>query len=198
VSTLTISVVAADRADFDCGTYFADVLELVENPGARLGGYGALGQHLLERCETDVFGLVHADTRLSTEVCESLTAAAMAGAVAGIVGRSLDRRYVWSRDVAAPTPVSTLDSCSLFVSTALVRERGLSFDTVTFDDFHLCVEDFCLQATRVCVPIVVAPGPASHAGQMYVGANRDAWREQYKVYRARLNEKWRGTEFTTT
>jgi hypothetical protein len=203
VSTLALCVVAANAADlrrYDLSTVEADVVTLVVNSGARYGGYGVVGQRFLDQCQADVFGLVHADVTLSPEVCRSLVEAAMAGCVTGVVGRSLSRTYVWSRDVRAGEVrgVSTLDSCSMFVSVALARSHGLAFDTKTFDDFHLCVEDFCLQAASVGVPVVVAPGPASHAGQMYVGPDRLAWRERYKVYRERLDEKWRGTEFITT
>lgn len=200
MATLSLNVVAASVEElwaYDLAMLRFDEVTLVANHAKRLGGYGALGQRLLDSCRSDVFGLVHADVALSPAVLLSLTDAAYAGCVAGIVGRTLRRQYVWSRDVEPTTvrPVSTLDSCSMFVSVKTVREHRLAFDARNFDDFHLCVEDFCLTAASRGVPVVVPSGQAAHAGTMYGDA---AWSADWKTYKARLDEKWRGTRFATT
>jgi len=200
--TLTLVVVGADYRDilrFNPSSVVAYELILLTNPRAQFGGYGAIGNYYLEHARGDVLGLIHADTELSSEVCSNLMISALMGGVAGIVGKALDGRYVWSKDVMpdAVEHVSTLDSCSMFVR----RSAGIHFDTKTFDSFHCCVEDFCLQAALMGRPIVVPSGPAGHVGDRWKQRNTPegrGWLDTYAEYREKLTRKWRGVEFQTT
>ena len=88
-------------------------------------------------------------------------------------------------------PVSCLDGCSVFFH----RDLGLRFDEATFDGFHCHVEDLCLQAHARGIPVVVPSLKADH-----VGRNKDmvTWMADYRKYKERLTEKWKGIVFATT
>lgn len=177
--------------------YAATQVIIVRNDERRYGGYGQVGNRILDSVlpEADVFGIVHADTTFGgmSDVHAMLEEAR--DHVAGIVGKSLDGREVWAKNILKTECVSTLDSCSLFFPT----KSGLRFDTTTFDDFHLCVEDVCLQAHAKGIPVCVPPANANHRGnRAYDPHARGPWYEKYWLYRDRLAKKWAGTPFTTT
>ena len=175
----------------------ADELVMVANPAARWGGYGTIGNRYLRSMLSDVIGIIHADTALSQETCDNLVAAASGGAVAGVVGCVDKIGNVWSRDVVAPTRVSTLDSCAVFVSHRTAMGFGLRFDVETFDAFHCCVEDFCLQASTQGVPVVVVPGWALHPFPL--DTDTQHWPPtEHKLYKDRLMKKWAGVSLGTT
>lgn len=162
-----------------CGV---DELILISNPKKRFGGYGQIANRILARTPCDVFGMVHADTAFEVEAIRTFTLEAHGGAVAGMVGRTLDSQYVWSKD-GVRTEVSTLDCCSIFFPTS----KGLAFDVATFDDFHCAVEDVCLLArVHHKMPVVVPAAMCSHRGQPFAGE----WAARYLYYRAKLIAKW--------
>jgi hypothetical protein len=168
-----------------------DELFLLANPDARLGGTGVIGNRALSTSGCDVVGLVHADTVFEQGALDAFARAAAAGAIAGVVGRALDGRYIWSKDVTEPVNVSTLDSCSVFVP----RGRGLRFDDTSFDGFHCCVEDLCLTAAVAGLPVVVPPAAAHHVGE---STGRAEWQMAYWQYRKKLQQKWCAVSFATT
>ena len=139
-----------------------------------------------------VIGLCHADCSFGPGALESFAVCAAAGNVCGIVGIDLDRNYRWSNGgERGPGPVSTLDSCCVFLRADL----GLRFDEVTFDGLHCHVEDLCLQAHARGIPVVVPAASASHVGESTFNPE---WQAEYRVYRERLARKWEGTRFETT
>ena len=135
-------------------------LILINNPRGIHGGYGKIANHWIERISGDVFGIVHADTILGEGMCRTLVETAKSGCVAGIVGKGNDGSEVWSNRLSTGNkqPVSTLDSCSMFVSKDTLERHKLRFDELMFDSFHCCVEDFCLQASSRGIPIIVPAG----------------------------------------
>jgi hypothetical protein len=67
MTTLTLVVVAknlVELAAFKTENVIGvvDELVMVANPGARLGGLSAIGNHALDTSRCDVVGMVHADT----------------------------------------------------------------------------------------------------------------------------------------
>jgi hypothetical protein len=193
--TLTLVVVAASHAELARFSLeyvdTVDELILLTNPEARFGGLGRIGNHALEFGRGDVVGLVHADVLFGPGAIASLTTEAARGGIAGIVGRNLAGEYIWGRDVIEPTPVSTLDSCTIF----LKRSLGLCFDEKLFDSFHCCTEDLCLLAASVGIPVRVPPAVADHQGTMW---RQQDWMNSYWSYREKLAAKWSNIEFTTT
>lgn len=188
--TLTLVVLGVEKMHFD--SVYADELILIANPEARWGGYGKIANHFLQTAHGDVLGIIHADTLLSQEVCDALTDVAMSGAVTGIVGAT-ETGNIWSRDVREPTPVSTLDSCCVFVR----KDSKLRFDQVIFDSFHCCVEDFCLLAHSIGIPVLVVPGWSMHPYPER--KNVKHWSpDAHKVAKEFLREKWSGVNFFTT
>lgn len=191
MSTLTLVVLGASReecAQSPVVASMADEVIFIANPDARWGGLGMIGNHYLDSALGDVLGIVHADTMLSYGVVVSLTQAA-SYSVAGIVGsvKGFDHA-IWSAHLHSPQSVSTLDSCAMFVSRAVAHSHSLRFDVKTFDSFHCCVEDFCLQAAAAGLLVVVAPGSAGHPLQT---TKFRRWEDgEHKRYRDALLHKW--------
>ncbi|MEW6213033.1 MAG: hypothetical protein AB1631_32220, partial [Acidobacteriota bacterium] len=102
----------------------------------------------------------------------------------GIVGRTWDGKYVWCHEVQEPTPVCTLDSCSLITT----RSHGIMFDQNRFNEFHCYVEDYCLQCHAQNLGVFVFP-TAAHHGSATKNVRGSAW-GRYGKYRRRLKLKW--------
>jgi hypothetical protein len=163
-------------------------LVLVSNPGMKLGGYAAIANPFIDEAVEDVVGIVHADTVFAPG---SLLKFGEKGTsdVVGIVGREAPPgdRYVWSKDEGGP--VSTLDSCSIFMP----RFRSLRFDHA-FDSFHCVVEDLCLFAKFRMHMQVRVPGcvDADHLGNHWTWPKdeKKAWWREWRRYRTMLDDKW--------
>ena len=168
-----------------------DELVQVATSKCRFGGLAKVANRYLRYTACEVFGLVHADTTFARGSLTTFSAAARAGAAVGMVGRSLEGAYVWSKEVKEVTPVSTLDCCSIFIPTSF----GLTFDDVTFDGLHCYTEDMCLQADKAGLRVEVVPSIAYHKGGRTFNAY---WQNDYWQMRARLERKWAGHVFATT
>lgn len=153
----------------------------------------AIGNTAIRCSQAEVIGLCHADTSFEPGALSTFTETARAGQVTGIVGIDMDRHYHWSKDTLATVEVSTLDSCSVFFR----RDCGLRFDQATFRGFHCHVEDFCLQAHKAGIPVVVPQALASHIGGRTL---LPAWQAEYREYWQALARKWHpeGIRFQTT
>lgn len=194
--TMTLVVMGrdfADAASFDLSYVDADELIFVATFDARFGGQGALGNHYLTSALGDVVGIVHADVFLGIGACAALVRVASAGAVVGVVGKTLDGKVPHADEIEEPMAVSTLDSCSVFFP----RDIGVRFDAETFDSFHCCVEDFCLQAARSGRTILVPPANARHLARNVDRSDRQAWLDGHTRYWHLLRKKWVGTPFNT-
>jgi hypothetical protein len=96
---------------------------------------------------------------------------------------------VWSKGGGGE--VSTLDGCSLFFR----RDLGVRFDVETFDSWHLCVEDFCLQAAALGHRITVPPVQAEHRSDTGFAP---AWQAAYAGYAGKFARKWATVPHRTT
>lgn len=173
----------------------AQELILLSNPEAKLGGLGQIGNWYLDRARGDVLGLIHADVSLTPMGCDNLARAALNNGLSGIVGKRIsDETVVWSKDVppGGSIAVSTVDSCAVFID----RRQPYRFDTDTFDSFHLCVEDLCLQALQRGRSAVVPHAMAEHhPSEEQPG--RDSWRTEHTRYWHKLRGKWPDLKFST-
>lgn len=201
MSTLCLTVVGASQdklAAFPLDKIRREVDELVLvcNAGNVFGGYGTIANRVLDRTTCDVFGICHADTLYEPGAMTSFRDSALRSQVVGLVGKTMGNAYIWAKEVQVDTPVSTLDACSIFFET----KKGLRFDDATFDTFHCCVEDVCLDATRRGIPIVVPPAPgAHHVGDMYYSGDPTRnWLGEFRTYEAKLREKYAGMDFRIT
>lgn len=201
MSSLTLVAVGKDLAA--CSQLQApagSVISFVDNSAGRPLSH--IANLALDLCQSDVFGLCHCDVAFGDGALEAFTVAAMSGAVCGIVGIDLkgvyhcsynDGRDDWwagALTAGGPGRVSTLDSMAVFFR----KDLGLRFDEKTFDGFHCHVEDLCLQAAARGIPVIV---PAADARHLNHEQSRE-WLDDYRRYRAKLAEKWQGTEFRTT
>jgi hypothetical protein len=164
----------------------------------RYGGQARMGNRLLDSAHGNVVGAVHADTVFGHGDLTRLAETAHAGKVCGMVGRALlddvgiCSGYVWGKDVASETPVSTLDGCSIFSP----KDIGCRFDEERFDSFHCPNEDFCLSASSLGIRVVVPKlESANHIGKRTYSAE---WQAEYDKYKGRLLGKWCGASFRTT
>jgi hypothetical protein len=199
MANLTLVYVAKDQAGLDA-------FDLTHMTGAEVIGWAndaglALSRICNEmlarlrrsdRCNSPVFGFCHADAVFGPGALDAFVAEAMRGAVCGIVGIDLAGLYRCSfesrRD--GPGEVSTLDGMAVFFR----RDLGLRFDAETFDGYHCHVEDLCLQAHSRGIPVTVPAADAHHRNHI----QSQAFLADYRRYRAKLAEKWKGTEFRTT
>lgn len=102
---------------------------------------------LLARCETEFLVLTHQDVSFPPDLLERMerTLALLpdCGAL-GMVGRDRSGNYRWSSPEQV-YEVDTLDCCYLVIR----RDTAARFDTLNFGEYHLYVEDFCAQITRL-------------------------------------------------
>ena len=82
-----------------------------------------------------------------------------------------------------PREVRWVDNCSVFLRPDL----GLRFDAATFDTWHCCAEDLCMQAKDKGIRTLVPPAVAGHAGMSTGGLE---WTEDFRVYDRKLRAKW--------
>jgi len=201
--TLCLIIIGADTEAFEKCDFLqiaqqeADELVLIKTKDGRFGGQGAIFNRVLDRTTCDVVGMVHADTTFAKGSLEIFARTAFSGKVTGLVGRALDKRYVWSKEVKVETAVSTLDGCSIFLPRSRLFENGC-FDSKTFDSFHCGVEDVCLYAQYVHVPVVVPSAIADHHSEKNGTYLQPEWQKAYWSYREKLVKKWAGVDFETT
>lgn len=161
----------------------------IANPRKSLGGYASIANTFIDTVTTEVVGIVHADTTFAPRALHRLVEKAAEGFVTGLVGAQFEIGEVWGKNGGGP--VSTLDSCSVFFP----RTSNLRFDEVTFDDFHLCVEDLCMQAKTMGISSYVPAVYADHIGCIDRPAN---WMSNYEHYHRLFCEKWTGHTFIKT
>lgn len=117
----------------------------------------------------------------------------------GIVGQDKSDAYHWGK-AGSIFEVEKLDCCCILVN----KEHGIRFDEKTFDDFHLYVEDYCLQVKYKlglsCYTINVEAveaniensymvnGYAKHHSAT-VNERGYAWGRYWEYYK-KLNKKW--------
>jgi hypothetical protein len=205
--TLCLIVIGADTAAFERMDFLevaraeVDELVLIKTKDGRFGGQGAIFNRVADRTQCDVVGIVHADTTFGPGALSTFARTASEGKVCGLVGRALDGRYVWSREIGSEQAVSTLDGCSFF-SQRLWTEgpyrRTFTFDEETFPSFHLGTEDMCLQASAAGLPVVVPSASAYHHSSTTGTYLNPEWQAAYWATREKLVAKWAGREFQTT
>jgi glycosyltransferase involved in cell wall biosynthesis len=141
----------------------------------------------LDEARTDIVSFIHPDVDFSpdalVEACSVIKRDDI-GAV-GLVGAEAHQKQVWATSRCGITDVQTLDSCFLVID----RRKGFRFDEETFDELHLCVEDYCCQVRDAELrAVVVDCASFNHHSETWSvrGCN---W-GKYPLYRERLRAKW--------
>lgn len=105
--------------------------------------------HILSECKTDYLILSHEDVTFPSNLLEkiemTITHVPDFGCL-GMVGVDESRNYHWSY-IDKIVELDTLDCCFLVIN--MKNRNGIKFDTETFGEYHLYVEDFCAQMKRV-------------------------------------------------
>lgn len=185
---LVIGQTQAECEEFDKSNVDCEVC-LVANPENR--SMAAIANEHMERTRRAVFGLIHPDVTFEPGAIQAFYDAAMAGNVCGVVGRNLEKEYVWCHD--NPGHVSCLDDCSIFFA----KSAGLKFDEVLCDSFYAYVSDLCIQAHQRGIPVIVPAAVANHRGRRFF-TEHDAHYDAWFSYILKIRQKWPGVEFVTT
>ena len=105
---------------------------------------------IIEKSPNDFIILLHEDMSFTSDLLErlDLTNKTLNGkwSSIGVVGsdyESLHYKNNWSNDQTI-FECSTLDCCFILIN----KLQNIKFDTITFDEYHLYVEDYCLQARK--------------------------------------------------
>jgi len=201
MNTLALCVVAKDRAELDNWMAAHDLssvdeLVAVNNQGGRYGGYGHVCQRALDGTNSFIFGICHADTLFIGNALEVFRDVAAVGNVTGMVGRTMDGAYHWSKSGVTHSP-SCLDGCAIFFR----RDSGLKFDWQRFDGFHCVGEDVALAARSRGIPLVIPHCDAEHTSTSNFPPGGDhsvghpPWLKDYYRYVALLRAKYPQLQF---
>lgn len=160
-------------------------------------GQANIANQFAARAFYDVVGLVHSDCLFGEKDLVTLSEAARKKKVSGVVGAKLlegnedwPAKFIWGNAISEETKVSTLDGCSVFFR----KDIPIHFDE-TFTSFHLVVEDFCISAQRLGIPVVVPVTNAKHVGQ---STHKPEWQREYARWKEVLTRKWARVRFETT
>ena len=102
---------------------------------------------MISRCNTPFLILTHQDVTFSSDLLDKikLTICELPDfGIIGMVGVNNKNKYLWSNPHQI-YQLDTLDCCFIVIKP----ENNLLFDNMTFDDFHLYVEDYCANIQRV-------------------------------------------------
>uniref|UniRef100_A0A6M3ITT2 Putative glycosyltransferase n=1 Tax=viral metagenome TaxID=1070528 RepID=A0A6M3ITT2_9ZZZZ len=160
---------------------------------------------VLEQSDEDIIVFIHADTicnNLIHSIEKTMRRFPNWGALGAVGATNYGIR--WGEDYES-FPVVTLDSCLLVVN----RKHGIRFDVKNFDEFHLFVEDYCMQAQAkgLDVRTIYTNGYEGYSGIYAEGdyfihfsdtVNKfgGSW-GRFSTYRERLQKKWRNVKTTS-
>lgn len=151
--------------------------------------------YILENSKNRYVILTHQDISFSDTLLERIEYTINQNpnfGVLGLVGVDNTKKYYWSSP-DEQFELQTLDCCFIVVD----KEHNIFFDTETFDDFHLYVEDYCLQTKHITgkSPYTILIGKDPRKLDYLVHFSNTIkklggqWGE-YKKYKSRLIEKW--------
>jgi hypothetical protein len=102
---------------------------------------------MIRDCKTDLLILTHEDVSFSSDLLDqillSIALLPENWGVLGMVGRTKTGLWQWSHSHQM-WEVDTLDCCFI-----VIKPGEIFFDEELFDEYHLYVEDYCAQASRI-------------------------------------------------
>ena len=162
---------------------------------------------IISECKTKWLILCHEDIAFSNDLLDQIKETIKLNPDSKFFGMSgSNGNQIISSDSKESRDILTADSCFIVIDT---ENLDLNFDENTFDDFHLYVEDFCVQLgekgkTILCDYTEPYNYPDEkenkkkwilHGGSTYFKLGSQWGR--YKEYKEKLNKKW-GREIPTT
>jgi hypothetical protein len=152
--------------------------------------------NILDETKERFVCFIHSDVRCNgiTQAIEK-TINEKSGYLIGAVG--VKNGYHWSRKTEL-FELITADSCCIVVD----KELGLRFDDKLFNEYHLYVEDICMQCGKVCTMYLDAfsSNPTNfencfvHYGYTWNKLGK-GW-GSYKYFRNLISEKWPNVQTT--
>jgi len=156
---------------------------------------------IIEKCKTDWLILCHEDVAFSHDMIKIIDDSIIKNPgyrFFGSVGANVENKLVHP-DQSNHFDVATVDCCFIVIN---LKELNNKFDQLTFDDFHLYVEDFCVQLgergkTIPCKWVghneyismnKKSKGWMYHHGKTY-SLLGPSW-GKYSIYKDKLNKKW--------
>jgi len=162
---------------------------------------------IISECKTKWLILCHEDVAFSNDLLDQIKETVKLNPDSKFFGMAgSNGNQIISSDSKESRDILTADSCFIVIDT---ENLDLNFDENTFDDFHLYVEDFCVQLgengkTILCDYTEPYNYPDEkenkkkwilHGGSTYFQLGSQWGR--YKEYKEKLNKKW-GREIPTT
>jgi hypothetical protein len=151
--------------------------------------------HIISESKNRFVILTHQDISFSETLLERIELTINQNpnfGVLGLVGVDNNKKYYWS-DLNQQYELQTLDCCFIVID----KNNNVFFDNNTFDDFHLYVEDFCLQTKKTTgkspYTILITKNPKTphylchHSVTLRKLGSR--W-GKYNEYKQRLIKKW--------
>lgn len=117
--------------------------------------------HLIEESTNKYILFVHEDVTFSPDFLEQINKVIATypdfGAI-GAVGQGFNKEYIWS-ETDKIKEVQVFDCCCILIN----KEHGIKFDSETFNEFHMYVDDYAMQVQSVGLKCYTIPIYASEA-----------------------------------
>lgn len=150
---------------------------------------------ILKKSKTQYVILTHQDISFSKDLLKKIEKTINENknfGILGLVGVDDQNKYRWSNENES-FKCQTLDCCFVVIN----KENNLYFDSKTFNNFHLYVEDFCLQTTKKTnKPPYTILISSNSKNESFLIHHSETMRKlgprwgEYDLYRKKLIDKW--------
>lgn len=170
------------------------------------GNPAKLYNEIIDQCDTKYLLLVHQDVNFSPDFLDYVNYAINIYPDFGAMGTvgNFKNNIEWGRK-GVINEVTTLDGQCILIN----KEHGIRFDEDTFDEYHLYVDDYCMQCKEKGLRVFTFPVDAAEAGNGYeflddytnsncyfrhhsatVNERGYSW-GRYNEYLEKFNKKWK-------
>lgn len=161
--------------------------------------------HMLDMSNNRYVLFVHEDTTFSPDFLDKISETIRKHPDFGVIGAvgNYENNIQWSKENEI-MEVKTVDCCCILVN----KEHGLKFDSETFSDFHLYVDDYCLQTNAKGLKNYTIPINAYEASKDDIYSSDESYFRHHSAtvnrlgfcwgnyweYKSRMDKKWKGKD----